>query len=69
VASGLSGGGDIKLWIGVTDGDWHALLASQPQLEEVNFWQPSGAHEFKVLKPGALFLFKLHRTASASCRA
>jgi putative restriction endonuclease len=26
----------------------------------VNFWQPSGAREFRVLRPGELFLFKLH---------
>jgi hypothetical protein len=26
----------------------------------VNFWQPSGSREFKVLQPGEPFLFKLH---------
>ncbi|HEX5043776.1 MAG TPA: HNH endonuclease [Candidatus Polarisedimenticolaceae bacterium] len=50
----------MKLWVGVTDGDWYELLASQPTLEEVNFWQPGGGQEFKALAPGALFLFKLH---------
>jgi len=27
--------------------------------DEVNFWQPSGTGEFKALRPGDLFLFKL----------
>ena len=27
--------------------------------DEVNFWQPSGSGEFKALRPGDLFLFKL----------
>src|SRR5207249_1716563 len=28
--------------------------------DEVNFWQPSGSREFRALRPGELFLFKLH---------
>ena len=28
--------------------------------EEINFWQPSGNSQFRALKPGELFLFKLH---------
>jgi hypothetical protein len=31
----------------------------QPGLNEANFWAPSGA-SFRALKPGELFLFKLH---------
>jgi putative restriction endonuclease len=31
-----------------------------PQLDEVNFWQPSGQNNFRALNPGELFLFKLH---------
>ncbi len=50
----------MKAYIGVTDHDWFQLLRSQPLIEEVNFWQPSGNQLFKALKPGELFLFKLH---------
>jgi putative restriction endonuclease len=50
----------FNCFIGITDKDWFDLLSSQCGLEEVNFWQPSGKHNFKVLKPGELFLFKLH---------
>jgi putative restriction endonuclease len=49
----------VELWVGVTDNDWYQFLA-QRQPDEVNFWQPSG-RAFKVIDPGAPFLFKLHR--------
>ena len=29
-------------------------------MTEVNFWQPSGAREFRVLDPGEPFFFKTH---------
>jgi putative restriction endonuclease len=29
-------------------------------VEEVNFWQPGGRTRFRALRPGELFLFKLH---------
>jgi putative restriction endonuclease len=49
----------MKIWVGVTDGEWFQFLrALKP--DEVNFWQPSGGRPFKVLQPGELFLFKLH---------
>jgi putative restriction endonuclease len=50
----------MKLWIGVTDNDWFRFLRSLSGVEEVNFWQPGGKTTFKALKPGGLFLFKLH---------
>jgi len=50
----------MKAFIGVTDHDWFQLLRSQLSIEEVNFRQPSGNQLFKALKPGELFLFKLH---------
>ena len=50
---------DIKLVVAVTDGDWFKTLRQKPHLEEVNFWAPS-ATNFKALRPGELFLFKLH---------
>jgi len=49
----------MKIWVGVTDKEWFQDLAEQ-QPDEVNFWQPSGTRQFKVLQPGEPFLFKLH---------
>lgn len=46
--------------MGITDWDWFELLRNQQNLEEVNFWQPSGSRQFRALHPGELFLFKLH---------
>lgn len=53
----------MRLFVGVTDSDWFELLAAQPRLEDVNFWQPGGNRQFKALDPGELFLFKLHSPA------
>jgi putative restriction endonuclease len=50
----------MNSYVGVTDRDWFDLLSSQDHLDDVNFWQPSGNSLFKALKPGELFLFKLH---------
>lgn len=50
----------MRAFIGVTDRDWFDLLRSKPELDEVNFWQPSGSRRFGSLQPGELFLFKLH---------
>ena len=50
----------MKLWIGVTDNDWFRFLRSLSGVEEVNFWRPGAQGSFKALKPGELFLFKLH---------
>jgi putative restriction endonuclease len=49
----------INLLVAVTDGDWFESLRLQPGLGEVNFWAPS-AGNFRALKSGELFLFKLH---------
>src|SRR3954462_6575654 len=49
----------LTLVVAVTDGDWYETLRSYPKLEEVNFWAPSAA-PFRALRPGELFLFKLH---------
>ena len=49
----------INLVVAVTDGDWFETLRRQPDLSEVNFWAPS-AKNFRALKQGELFLFKLH---------
>jgi len=50
----------MQAYVGITDGDWFELLRSLHDLDEVNFWQPSGNRQFKVLSPSELFLFKLH---------
>jgi putative restriction endonuclease len=49
----------MKIWVGVTDKDWFDHLTRLAP-DEVNFWQPSGSRNFKVLQPGEPFLFKLH---------
>ncbi len=49
----------MKIWIGVTDEGWFNYLRARSP-DEVNFWQPSGSREFRVLAVGEPFLFKLH---------
>jgi putative restriction endonuclease len=48
----------VNIFVGVTDSDWFHFLATR-QPDEVNFWSPS-PRGFQSLKPGELFLFKLH---------
>ena len=48
----------MKIFVGVTDGDWYHQLSSG-QYDEVNFWNPGGT-PFKALQPNDMFLFKLH---------
>lgn len=50
----------MRAYVGITDFDWFKHLKSVPDLEEANFWQPSGNRNFNALVPGELFLFKLH---------
>ncbi|MBN1363203.1 MAG: HNH endonuclease [Syntrophaceae bacterium] len=50
----------MNAYVGITDRDWFDLLSNQSSLQEVNFWRPSDTRRFRVLKPGELFLFKLH---------
>lgn len=49
----------VRLWAANTDLDWFDYLAAQPNIDEVNFWQPSGHARFAAIQPGELFLFKL----------
>ncbi|MFD0857012.1 HNH endonuclease [Actinomadura adrarensis] len=51
---------DVRAYVGVTDGSWAAFLAARPQLDEVNFWRPSGGRAFRVLEVGEPFFFKSH---------
>jgi putative restriction endonuclease len=46
--------------VGVTDNDWYRFLAARPEVAEVNFWQPSGGREFRILAPGEPFFVKTH---------
>jgi putative restriction endonuclease len=50
----------MKFWLGVTDNAWFSFLR-RADVDEVNFWQPSGTPPFVNLQPGAPFLFKLKR--------
>jgi len=50
----------MRLFVGVTDRAWFEHLRRIPDLDEVNFWQPSGSSVFRALSPGEPFLFKLH---------
>jgi putative restriction endonuclease len=50
----------MRYWVGITDYEWYRFLAAQPELTEVNFWQPSARRRPAALETGALFLFKLH---------
>jgi putative restriction endonuclease len=49
----------VRLYIAVTDRFWFDALSASPP-DEVNFWRPSGGSQFRALRPGELFLFKLH---------
>lgn len=48
----------VDLFISNTDNDWFDFLAAQPDLDEVNFWKPSGT-AFKAVSSGELFVFRL----------
>ncbi len=50
----------VRAYVGVTDAGWYRFLSARPELQEVNFWQPSGGREFRVLGPGEPFFFKSH---------
>ena len=50
----------MRFWVGITDFDWYRFLAASPDLDEVNFWQPSAGRAPVALPAGAPFLFKLH---------
>ena len=55
----------VRLWIANTDHDWFDFLAAQPDIDEVNFWQPSGGMNFGAIQPGELFLFRLKAPRNA----
>jgi hypothetical protein len=47
----------VRLWVANTDPDWFDFLASQPGIDEVNFWQPSGSTTFGAIRPASFFCF------------
>ena len=55
----------VRLWAANTDLDWFDYLALQPDIDEVNFWQPSGQANFGAIGEGELFLFKLKSPRNA----
>ena len=55
----------VRLWAANTDLDWFDYLAAQPDIDEVNFWQPSGNANFGAIAEGELFLFKLKSPRNA----
>jgi putative restriction endonuclease len=48
----------MRGWVGVTDPHWARFLAQRPDINEVNFWQPSGRHRFGSIEIGEPFFFK-----------
>ena len=50
----------VSLYVGITDYEWFRFLSASPSIEEVNFWQPGGRTNFRAVRAGELFLFKLH---------
>jgi putative restriction endonuclease len=58
----------MKLYVSVTDNNWFDFLSKIPNIDEVNFWQPSADSRLKSLKAGDLFLFKLHRSEKTGNR-
>jgi putative restriction endonuclease len=54
----------MKFYLGVTDNKWYKYL-SKISPEDINFWQPGGTVNFKILQPGAPFLFKLKSPLNA----
>ena len=51
----------MRGFIAVTDNDWFEFLSQQPEIDEVNFWQPGGNRVFNAISAKELFLFKLRK--------
>jgi putative restriction endonuclease len=49
----------MRIYVAVTDFDWFSFL-QRTNPDEVNFWRASTRPVFRALRPGQLFLFKLH---------
>ncbi|HEY8483331.1 MAG TPA: hypothetical protein VIL13_01885, partial [Longimicrobiales bacterium] len=56
----------MNAWVAVTDRDWFDFLSRQPDVDEVNFWQPNPwGGRFGVLRRGEPMLFKLKSPVNA----
>jgi putative restriction endonuclease len=55
----------VRGFVANTDFDWFQTLRARPEIDEVNFWQPSGRHAFRVLAPGELLFFRLKSPRNA----
>lgn len=49
----------MRFFVGVTNDSWFNYLAAR-QPDEVNFWRPKSQMDFRAIRPGDFFLFKLH---------
>ena len=56
----------MKGYVGVTDNDWFNFLSQQPEIGEINFWQPGGRTQFRSLHPGEPFSSVAREYLSAS---
>ena len=54
----------MTLYLANTDSSWFRFL-QQERPDEVNFWQPGGGQNFKILPQGGPFLFKLKAPLNA----
>lgn len=55
----------MKGFVAVTDRDWYRFLSGLGDLDEVNFWRPSGQNRFASLQVGEPLIFKLHYPENA----
>lgn len=55
----------MRGYVANTDFDWFQTLRRRAEIEEVNFWQPSGGRSFHVLSPGELLFFRLKSPRNA----
>lgn len=49
----------MRGFLATTDQDWFEFLSQRPDLDEVNFWAPSGNATLKAVPWGSPFFFKL----------
>jgi hypothetical protein len=48
-----------KGFVGVTDHDWFAFLSKQPEMGEVNFWQPRALISHSVMSVANMSIFPM----------
>jgi putative restriction endonuclease len=55
----------VRIYVGVTDFKWFEFLSARPDIDEVNFWQPSPRSLLAKIQLGDMFLFKLKSPRNA----